>query len=529
MSLSSDLVSAFAKITNDEPSTSPEGSTAYGRYVVQGESAYVQLDGSDVLTPVATTAEAKNGDRVTIMIKNHKAVVTGNLSDPSASGGRVTALGEKLTADMEDVVAEILESISNSLLSAEGGYMQLVDQNGAVMTDLSDTSVLSGFRIMDTPTVTETTKGWLANKNGIGWSDDGFKTISKVGLDMANGRIYADEIAAGSMITNSFQIGNSMFFNGITGEITFGSNVTMGWGSIEDAPDIPDAGTITYITQNAIQTGDLHLGGSIYRMVGDYWWNSTEHLLFGVNGYNNLQVGSPSSAASYDNTNIYAKENIYLVPGGERVDSGNWTMIVRGASSATGQGVSIHGNLSADGTIYQNGSPVLTSSALDGLNFASADHDHSDEYIYPRLTESYTVRVTSTTTTSNAYAGWSSQNNILQYSSSSKKYKHNIHNVSEELIAKFYKLYDIEVKNWTYNDGYLEETDELNGVETYGLIAEDVDAILPEAVTHKANGDIENYRDRHIMNAMLYLLQQQKKEIDILKEKVNALEQKEVA
>ena len=91
MELSSELISQFARITNDEPTVN-EGSTVYATYRLQGESAYVQIDGSDTITPVATTAGAKSGDRVTVLIKDHKAIVTGNLTDPSANTSTVENL-----------------------------------------------------------------------------------------------------------------------------------------------------------------------------------------------------------------------------------------------------------------------------------------------------------------------------------------------------------------------------------------------------------------------------------------------------
>ena len=94
--------------------------------------------------------------------------------------------------------------------------------------------------------------------------------------------------------------------------------------------------------------------------------------------------------------------------------------------------------------------------------------------------------------------------------------------MSGELIEKIRGLYDVKVKNWTYNEGYLEEGDELVGVETFGLIAEDVAEVLPEAVYYK-DGLVENYRDRHLLNAMLVLLQDQKKEIDSLKASIEEI------
>ena len=85
MDLNSILVSEFAKITNDNKETVNEGTTVYGTYRVDGDGAYVQIDGSDTRTPVATTSEARNGDRVTVLIKNHRAIITGNLTDPSTT------------------------------------------------------------------------------------------------------------------------------------------------------------------------------------------------------------------------------------------------------------------------------------------------------------------------------------------------------------------------------------------------------------------------------------------------------------
>ena len=75
MDLNSILVSEFAKITNDNKETVNEGTTVYGTYRVDGDGAYVQIDGSDTRTPVATTTGAKSGDRVTVLIKNHRAIV----------------------------------------------------------------------------------------------------------------------------------------------------------------------------------------------------------------------------------------------------------------------------------------------------------------------------------------------------------------------------------------------------------------------------------------------------------------------
>ena len=53
--------------------------------VVHNDIKYVKLDGSEVLTPVTSTTEIEDQNRVMVMVKNHTAVVTGNISSPSAS------------------------------------------------------------------------------------------------------------------------------------------------------------------------------------------------------------------------------------------------------------------------------------------------------------------------------------------------------------------------------------------------------------------------------------------------------------
>lgn len=86
MVLPTDLISQIVKVTNDSKPTNEE-TTVYGTIRIgDGGTPYVMLDGSDLLTPITTTAVVKDGDRVTVMIKNHTAIVTGNVTAPSAQG-----------------------------------------------------------------------------------------------------------------------------------------------------------------------------------------------------------------------------------------------------------------------------------------------------------------------------------------------------------------------------------------------------------------------------------------------------------
>lgn len=82
MILPSNLISDFVKATKDKQAQ-PRENVLYG--TIQSDTEYVKLDGSTVLTPIENKAViAKEGDRVTVTIKDHKAIVTGNIASPAA-------------------------------------------------------------------------------------------------------------------------------------------------------------------------------------------------------------------------------------------------------------------------------------------------------------------------------------------------------------------------------------------------------------------------------------------------------------
>lgn len=119
MELSSDLVSQFVKATNDK-STDKKEVTVYGTIREDGERKYVQFDGSSEFTPIDTTVETKAGDRVVVSVKNHRATVTGNLNDPSASGWRLDEVNNTLTTNAKVLV----ESLSNGTTTIDGGCIK---------------------------------------------------------------------------------------------------------------------------------------------------------------------------------------------------------------------------------------------------------------------------------------------------------------------------------------------------------------------------------------------------------------------
>lgn len=111
MALSSELISQFVKITNDSNNTVEE-TTVYGTIVEYEGDNYVRLDGSELLTPITTAANVKPGERVTVMIKNHTATVTGNLSSPSARIDDLDGLDDvaSIISEFEIVLAQKVDT-----------------------------------------------------------------------------------------------------------------------------------------------------------------------------------------------------------------------------------------------------------------------------------------------------------------------------------------------------------------------------------------------------------------------------------
>ena len=104
MALSNDIISQFAKLTNSNKETNTE-STLYGTIVISDGKKYVRLDGSNIDTPISSTANVKQNDRVMVMIKNHAAIVTGNITSPSADQQSVDDLNDK-TDDMSNQITK---------------------------------------------------------------------------------------------------------------------------------------------------------------------------------------------------------------------------------------------------------------------------------------------------------------------------------------------------------------------------------------------------------------------------------------
>ena len=121
MALSQDLINQFVKLTEKEEK--PKEITVNGTYKTVDGEEFVQIDGSEIWTPVTSTVEAETGERVKVLIKNHTATVTGNISSPSARSKSVKDLKDEV-----DEQGNTIKQLDNSI-EQQGNSIIQIDNN----------------------------------------------------------------------------------------------------------------------------------------------------------------------------------------------------------------------------------------------------------------------------------------------------------------------------------------------------------------------------------------------------------------
>lgn len=139
MALSSELISQLAKATKPAENK-PTEATVFGTTIL-GENGdpFVQIDGSDAITPVTSTVRVNPGERVVVRIGNHSAVVMGNMTTPSASTDDVDDLANEIT----ELGVVIADKVSAEELEVVIGHIDILIANDATITGRLEASEAS--------------------------------------------------------------------------------------------------------------------------------------------------------------------------------------------------------------------------------------------------------------------------------------------------------------------------------------------------------------------------------------------------
>lgn len=127
MDLSNELLMQFAKATKSEDKTKKE-TTVYGTAVKYNGGTYVRFDGSELLTPVITSADFEDNERVSVLLKDHTATVTGNISAPSARNKSVSEVRTNVTK-VEELIADTVRTEQLKAESARIDKLEAADVN----------------------------------------------------------------------------------------------------------------------------------------------------------------------------------------------------------------------------------------------------------------------------------------------------------------------------------------------------------------------------------------------------------------
>ena len=151
MALSNDLISQFAKATKGT-SKSIKETVVYG--TVQEDTGFVKIDGSDILTPVTTSVVLSKDDRVTVMLKNHEAVVTGNMTSPAAQEKQTVKMSE-LEADRARInILEVANvEVQNTLTAVNADIGTLKADNATIKGTLTTHTAKIGTLETNTATI----------------------------------------------------------------------------------------------------------------------------------------------------------------------------------------------------------------------------------------------------------------------------------------------------------------------------------------------------------------------------------------
>lgn len=192
MALSSDLISQFVKATKDTSKDITE-TIVYG--TVQEDVSMVLIDGSDTPTPVNTSVVLRKDDRVSILLKNHEAIVTGNTTSPAPRKDEVIDVSKLNAAEARIGELEAANVTINGTLSAHTANIEtlnadIVTVNGQLNAVEANITKLQAEKI----SVTDI-KGKYANID--------FSNITKATMKefYANSGIIKDAVLQNGVIT----------------------------------------------------------------------------------------------------------------------------------------------------------------------------------------------------------------------------------------------------------------------------------------------------------------------------------------
>lgn len=315
MELPKKLINEFAKVTNN--TEKPENdTTVYGVISKNGDSTYVQLDGSDLLTPVSTTTDTQDGDRVTVLIKNHTAIVTGNMTSPAARTDDVKDMDKKFTDENTLITGKIVAAegdIANlktdklSANEAEITYATIVNLNAAEakIDKLAAIDFDAKYANIDFANVGEAAMEHLYSKSGLIENvtiSDGTITGNLVGVTIKGDLIEGNTVVADKLVIKGT---DGLYYKLNTDGMKIEAQQT-DYNSLNGSIITAKSITATKISVDDLVAFDATIGGfnitsdALYSGVKESINNTTRGIYLGKDGQ--LAIGDSNNFLKYYKT-----------------------------------------------------------------------------------------------------------------------------------------------------------------------------------------------------------------------------------
>ena len=395
---------------------------------------------------------------------------------------------------------EAISIVSNQITSANGGY---------IVVDKNEDGSWRQIRVLDNADNPKT--AIVINKNGVGFSQDGGKTINSAAITI-DGKIVANSMTGGVLQAAQGYIGDWIIDNG---DITYKGGLFADYVGPQRAyrtflqPAYDDESNIAENTWVfSIQTASVTDG-----KVGGY--SSTWRV--------EACGDTVQSGKAYHHGDVYITNGKSLET--NRVNDLNGNNLIGVISGNTVIGL---GDQNRNTNIYT--SPNYSVNFCFGTVGTRISFTHSNDCYWIQTSKTLVLNSSVVHCPGDLKINWTANSGlaplyvnasgVVVCSTSSERYKENITDDLEDWLNPE-RLYDLPVVQYNYKDAF--RKNELVAGTQIGITAEDVEKYYPNALIRNAEGQAESWQDRIMIPAMLKLIQAQKKQLDEQRNQINDL------
>lgn len=469
------------------PTTSQGSAIASYSVSIDGKTYKTASGTSDILTSAGSvTITAKVTDKrgrsgstsTTITVLDYVAPVISKLTV-----GRCDADG---TANMQGEYVNVTYSGSILALGNKNTAKYVLKYKKASASAYTSVSLSTSYSVTDGTKVIPADSG--STYNIVLEASDAIKTTTKsttasTGFSIIHYPASGKGIAFGKISEHEgvMDIAWETYFQKSAKMQSYNTGYYLMNGNKESVPGLYHNDTNLWI--GGTSTAGSHITGSLYISAGSdesgihvsklVGGTRTNYILLDAQNYN--QYALPLSGGTMTG-------NLYFGPGS------NYYLSTVG--NVIANNVQTKGYLKSDTTLEVTGN-----STLNGKVYSKGIYNAT------------------TTNASNVRIGTSYD--LMRYSSSSKRYKHAIKNLTEEELLPE-KLLDLPVRQFIYNLDYLSETDNRYNCAVPGFIAEEVAKYYPIAADLDDDGQPEDWGVKWIVPPMLALIQRLYNKVDAL-------------